>query len=72
MLQKAKARLRVLRQSNTLDDEAKQKIEPVLKSSFMSSDESLVEDSDNSNSGSNSEEDKDESSTAKKLIRPQH
>ena len=33
----------------------------------MSSDESLVEDSDNSNSDSNSEEDEDKSSTAKKL-----
>ena len=51
-----------------LDNEAKQRIEPVLKASFISSDESLVEDSDNSNSGSNSEEDDEKSSTAKKLI----
>ena len=35
----------------------------------MSSDESVIEDSDNSNSDSNSEEDQDKSSTAKKLIR---
>ena len=69
MLQKAKAHLCVLRQSTTLDNEAKQRIEPVPKASFMSSDESMVEDSDNSNSGSNSEEDEDKSSTAKTLIR---
>ena len=35
----------------------------------MSSDESVIEDSDNSNFDSNSEEDQDKSSTAKKLIR---
>jgi len=38
----------------------------VLKASFMSSDESVIEDS---NSDSNSEEDQTKSSSAKKLIR---
>ena len=47
---------------------SKLRTEPVLKDSFMSSDESLEEDWNNSNSGSNSEEDEDQPSTAKKLI----
>ena len=51
-----------------MDDEAKRKIEPVLKASFMSSDESMIEDSDNY-SDSNSEEEQTKSTAAKKLIR---
>lgn len=48
-LQKAKARLRVLRQSTTLDEAAKKKIEPVLQRKYMSSEESLIEDSSEDN-----------------------
>lgn len=43
-LQKARARLRVLNQSTTLDDATKQKIRPVLKAEFMSSEESVIEE----------------------------
>ena len=43
-LQKARARLRVLNQSRTLDDATKQKIRPILKAEFMSSEESVTEE----------------------------
>ena len=43
-MQKARARLRVLNLSKTLDDGTKEKIRPVLKAEFMSSEESVTEE----------------------------
>ena len=43
-MQKARARLRVLNLSKTLDDGTKEKIGPVLKAEFMSSEESVTEE----------------------------
>ena len=44
ILQKARARLRGLNQSKSLDDATKEKIRPVLKAEFMSSEESVTEE----------------------------
>ena len=43
IIQKAHARLRALNQSKTLDDATKERIRPVLKAEFMSSEESGTE-----------------------------
>ena len=43
-MQKARARLRVLNLSKTLDDGTKEKIRPVLKAEFMSLEESVTEE----------------------------
>ena len=72
--QKAKARLRDLRQSTTLDEAAKKKIESVLQGKYMSLVESLIEDStDNEQSDDrehSSDSDKEHTRTGKKeLIR---
>ena len=45
-MQKARARLRVLNLSKNIDDATKQKVEPVLKADFMSSEESQYEECD--------------------------
>ena len=44
ILQKAHAHLRVLNQSQILDDVLKEKVQPVLTADFMSSDESNAKD----------------------------
>ena len=69
--QKAKSRLRVLRQSTTIDEGTKRKVEPLLKAQFMSSDESAIE-SDAAHShpdSSDSEKDSEATGCRKKLIR---
>ena len=67
--QKAKARLR---QSTTLDEAAKKKIEPLLQGKYMSSEESLIEDStDNEQSDDHehsSDSDKEHTRTGKKSL----
>jgi len=75
-LQKAKARLRVLNLSSGLDDARKEQIKPVLQAKYMSSEESLVEDSsededrdDHSGSGSDTAENTRSKSGKKKLVR---
>lgn len=73
MFQKAKARLRVLRQSTTLDEASKKKIEPVLQAKYMSSEESLVEDSTDSDDNADdrdhsSDSDKEHPKTGKKRL----
>ena len=49
-VQKASARLKALQRSTTIDEATKVKFAEVLKAGFMSSDESVVENSDNSDS----------------------
>ena len=48
MIQKAVARKKALLQSTTLDAETKQKLQPLMKPQYMSSDESVVESGDDS------------------------
>ena len=45
--------------SSTIDEATKQKVEPVLKAEYMSSEESVMEDTDGHASGSSSESDGD-------------
>jgi len=70
--QKAKARLQVLRQSTTLDETAKKRIESVLQAKYMLSEESLVEDSSDNNDsddrGHSSDSDREHSKAGKKSL----
>lgn len=73
-MQKAHARLRVLNLSTTLNDSDKEKIRPVLKADFMSSDESDsgVNNNERSQTGESSDSDHDNLQPGpqrKKLIR---
>lgn len=55
LFQKAHARLRALNLSTTLSNDDKEKIRPVLKADFMSSDESDVNNSTRSGESSDSD-----------------
>ena len=70
-IQKAHARLRVLNQSKTLDDATKERIRPVLKAEFMSSEESSNENPSVEQEGSSSGSDTEQqlSRGKKKLIK---
>ena len=57
ILQKAHARARVLIQSTTIDDSTKKKVLPVLRAEFMSSKESLLEDTNSESAHSDNSED---------------
>ena len=71
ILQKAHARARVLNQSTTIDDSTKKKVLPVLRAEFMSSEESLLEDTNSESAHSDNSEDHEQphSNDRKRLMR---
>ena len=69
-MQKAHARKKALRDSTTLDEATKKRVEPVLTAEYMSSDETAMEDSDAESVRSDgSEHPTDPAPKKKKLIK---
>ena len=71
ILQKAHALLRVLNQSKSLDDATKERIRPVLKAEFMSSEESVTKEvpTDQEHSSESDTEEVRPSRGKKKLVK---
>ena len=58
--------MKALRDSTTLDDETKKRVEPLLTVEYMSSDETAIEDSEDDDSAAS---DHDQTAKKKKLIK---